>query len=196
MQWVEQKEAVKQRKEEERRDAAQRREEEREEREEAELEQRLQQAEAERQQEEAEYSQWQSTFRVHTPPPPSSSPPSPPPLSSESLLPLLRGRKTTGIAELAVQLRVSASALTAAIEGLQAEGSISGVWDERGRWLRVDESEWEQLRHWLDTRGRVSVADLVEQVRKVVDVSDSSTDAQQLQLDDDDEEDDAHQANT
>ena len=190
-----QREELKRRKEDARMEAAHRRDEEREEAEAAAVEEQRQRQAELKAKEEAEYDQWKGDFAVddagHLSPPASPSSSSSPSSSLAAFLSFIRTRKVVQLDEVALHFHLRTSDVLQRIQQLQAQGLLSGVADERGKWIEVEEAEMERLQGWLVDKGRVTVHDLVVECNRLIDVTERQRhddDQQPFTLDDDDGE--------
>ena len=54
------------------------------------------------------------------------------------------------------------------LEGLEQMGHISGVMDDRGKYIFVSEAEMKAVAKFIRQRGRVSIAELSENSHKLI----------------------------
>ena len=71
------------------------------------------------------------------------------------------------------------------LQALEDGGELSGVWDERGRWVCVTEEEMAALARFIERRGRVSMAELVTESNRIIDLTEKGREEQGEDLKDD-----------
>lgn len=54
------------------------------------------------------------------------------------------------------------------IQWLISEGALSGVLDDRGKFLYIEPKEYEAIAKFIELRGRVTMNELVEHGNKVI----------------------------
>lgn len=76
------------------------------------------------------------------------------------------------------------------IQSLEAAGRLTGVLDDRGKFLSITPSELDQVAAWINKRGRVSIAEMVAESNRLIDLNGTADDENQeaLVIDDDDAE--------
>jgi hypothetical protein len=77
-----------------------------------------------------------------------------------TILAQVRRERVTHIEALAAQLHETVDVVVKALETLLATGDVLGVFDDRGKFIAVSETELEQLAQLVHTRGRVSSSEL------------------------------------
>ncbi|KAM3182378.1 hypothetical protein ACTXT7_012516 [Hymenolepis weldensis] len=76
--------------------------------------------------------------------------------------------KLISLERLCVKFDMKTDACVEKIKTLIAEGSLSGVLDDRGKFLSIEPSEYEAIAKFIELRGRVTMAELVEHGNKVI----------------------------
>ena len=76
------------------------------------------------------------------------------------------------------------------IQSLEAAGRLTGVLDDRGKFLSITPSELDQVAAWINKRGRISIAEMVAESNRLIDLNGTADDDNQetLVLDDEDAE--------
>lgn len=64
---------------------------------------------------------------------------------------------------------VSVERLVGVLESLKESGSVSGVLDDRGKFIFVSDAEYRQIAKFLNNRGRVSMTELIREANRIVD---------------------------
>jgi hypothetical protein len=153
-------------------DEAQRKKQEERERKEKEVEDAVKKmAEAKAKAEEDEFKEWSSTFAVTT----AGSGESDVANTSQSLLSdfihTIKARKVVLLEDLASEYRMRTSDVVTRIEALESNGMITGVMDERGKFIYLTEEEMTRVANFINRRGRVSISDIVAESNKLITLS-------------------------
>ncbi|CAG0883482.1 unnamed protein product [Darwinula stevensoni] len=74
----------------------------------------------------------------------------------------IRASKVVLLEDLAAQFRLKVQDVISRIHDLQNEGSLTGVIDDRGKFIYVSREELEAVAKFIRQRGRVSIAELAE----------------------------------
>lgn len=74
----------------------------------------------------------------------------------------------------------------ARIHAMEAAGRLTGVLDDRGKFLSIEPAELDAVARWINRRGRVTIADLVTESNKLIDLNGEET-QEQLVIDDEDD---------
>ncbi|SPQ97831.1 DDRGK domain-containing protein 1 [Plasmodiophora brassicae] len=95
----------------------------------------------------------------------------------EAFVQHIKDRKMVAIEELAVRFEMgSAQNVLDRIKDLEADGRLSGVVDDRGKYIYVSREQFDQVAEFINERGRVSVADIVSACNRLIDVTPAVTD--------------------
>ena len=79
--------------------------------------------------------------------------------------------KVTLLEPLAAHFNTTVERCVTAIETFQANGTLPGVFDERGKFIHITESEYEAVAAFIEKRGRLSINDLASHSAGLVDLS-------------------------
>ena len=151
------------------------------------LEEARRQAEEKKKKDQEEYDQWKDMFSVDEQGNSGDSGPA----ESQGLLyefmDDVTERKLVVLEELAVRFKLAADECIDRVKTLDAAGRLSGLIDDRGKFIHITEPEMKSVVDFIQRRGRVSVADLVRESSALVRVEALIPDAKTF--DDEDEED-------
>ena len=67
---------------------------------------------------------------------------------------------------------MSTKELVEKIRSLEKEKLISGIFDERGKYLVIEDSEWGAIRNYISARGRVKKTDIMTECAKLIKIPD------------------------
>lgn len=81
---------------------------------------------------------------------------------------LLQQNKVVVIEDLAAHFKLKTQAAIDRIATLQAEGHLTGVVDDRGKFIYISQQELENVAKFIKQRGRVSITDLVESSNQLI----------------------------
>nr|CDS26687.1 DDRGK domain containing protein 1 [Hymenolepis microstoma] len=80
----------------------------------------------------------------------------------------IKNAKLISLERICVKFDMKTDACVEKIKTLISEGSLSGVLDDRGKFLSIEPSEYEAIAKFIELRGRVTMAELVEHGNKVI----------------------------
>lgn len=58
------------------------------------------------------------------------------------------------------------------IKQLEGEHLISGIFDERGKYLVIESGEWEAIKNYISARGRVKKTDIMNECARLIKIPD------------------------
>lgn len=70
--------------------------------------------------------------------------------------------------DLAAHFKLKTQAAIDRITTLQSEGLLTGVVDDRGKFIYISQQELENVAKFIKQRGRVSIVDLVESSNELI----------------------------
>lgn len=76
--------------------------------------------------------------------------------------------KVVVLEDLAAQFKLKTQAAIDRIATLQSEGVLTGVVDDRGKFIYISQQELENVAKFIKQRGRVSIIDLVESSNELI----------------------------
>jgi hypothetical protein len=80
----------------------------------------------------------------------------------------IQERKVVLLDEVASEFKLSVTAVLQRLEALERLGRLSGVLDDRGKFIAVEEDELEQVRSFVVRKGRVRVSELASASNRLV----------------------------
>jgi hypothetical protein len=92
----------------------------------------------------------------------------------KSFIDYIKTNKVVVIEDLASHFKLKTQAAIDRIVDLQKDGKISGVIDDRGKFIYVSEDELKAVVKFIKQRGRVSIADLAEHSNSLINLSGSA----------------------
>ena len=78
----------------------------------------------------------------------------------ESFVEHIRTHKVVHLEQLAAAFRLRTADALARVRALEAEGRLTGVLDERGKFIHISPDEMAAVAAFITRRGRVSIAEL------------------------------------
>lgn len=97
----------------------------------------------------------------------------------------LKARKTVPVDELAAEFGLKTVDAVAKLQALEAEGRITGVMDDRGKFIFISPEEMAAVADFIQQRGRISISELAQRSNMLIDLSpkELAGDAADLDLD-------------
>ena len=83
----------------------------------------------------------------------------------------LKDNKITPLEEVAAKFNLKSQEALNRIEGLEAMGRITGLMDDRGKFIYISIEEMQGVAKWINLQGRVGVEDLVSESARLVDMT-------------------------
>lgn len=88
----------------------------------------------------------------------------------EDLLAFMKQHKTVALNDLAAQFNMRTQDVITKIGGLEADGRLTGVMDDRGKFIYISPSEMEAVAAFVHQRGRVAIAELAARSDELIDL--------------------------
>lgn len=85
----------------------------------------------------------------------------------------IKNSKVVVIEDLAAKFKLKTQATIDRITDLQKDGIVTGVIDDRGKFIYVSQQEMEAVAKFIKQRGRVSIAELAENSNKLINLTPS-----------------------
>lgn len=82
----------------------------------------------------------------------------------------IRERKMVSIEELATEFRLRSTEVVDRIQGLEAQGQLTGVMDERGKFIHISAEEMRAVAEYIRSRGRIAIAELSARSGEFIDL--------------------------
>ncbi|XP_041368980.1 DDRGK domain-containing protein 1-like [Gigantopelta aegis] len=96
-------------------------------------------------------------------------------LSSESLLQefiqYIKDMKVVMLEDLAAHFKLKTQDVIQRVQDLQAEGQLTGVIDDRGKFIYITMDELEQVAKYIRQHGRVSITELAQSSNRLIDLN-------------------------
>eukprot|EP00775_Hariotina_reticulata_P004954 gene4954-5195_t len=89
----------------------------------------------------------------------------------------IQQRKMVPIEEAAMEFGLRSSEVVDRIQGLEAMGRLTGVMDERGKFIYISKEEMEAVAAYIRRNGRISIAALAAQSNDLIDLEAKSANA-------------------
>jgi len=86
----------------------------------------------------------------------------------EDFIRFIRERKVVMLEDLAAEFTMKTMEAIELIERLDKEGKISGLVDDRGKYIHVTREEMEKVAKFINRRGRVSIDDIARESNKLI----------------------------
>lgn len=88
--------------------------------------------------------------------------------TSSSLLHMIKQRGCVRLETLAAEMALRTADVLARVQELQRSGKLSGVLDDRGRFIHVGEDTLVRLKEWIVARGAFTKAELAREVSRLL----------------------------
>ena len=83
----------------------------------------------------------------------------------------IKTKKTVSLEDLAQEFGLKVQDAINRVSGLEMMGRISGVMDDRGKFIYISPEEMQAVADYLQNKGRVSIADLAQKSNEFIDLS-------------------------
>lgn len=88
---------------------------------------------------------------------------------------MLQENKVVILEDLATTFKLKAQAAIERITDLQNNGSLTGVIDDRGKFIYISEDELQQVAKFVKQRGRITITELAESSNKLINLTPAVT---------------------
>ncbi|CAD1474568.1 unnamed protein product, partial [Heterotrigona itama] len=89
----------------------------------------------------------------------------------QEFLQYIKQNKVVVLEDLAAHFGLKASSIVERIQELQANGSLTGVIDDRGKFIYISQEELEAVAKFVRQRGRVSITELAENSNRLINLN-------------------------
>lgn len=96
-------------------------------------------------------------------------------------------KKVVLLSDLSIEFGLSSQAAVDRVKQLEEEGTITGVIDDRGKFIYVSADELKKIADMVRRRGRISVSELVREINSIVDLNPGKDDNDEIAEDGDNE---------
>lgn len=93
----------------------------------------------------------------------------------EDFVNYIKENKVVILEDLATTFKLKAQAAIERIQDLQNNGSITGVIDDRGKFIYISEDELQQVAKFVKQRGRITITELAESSNKLINLTPAVT---------------------
>lgn len=83
----------------------------------------------------------------------------------------IKKNKVVVVEDLAAQFKLKTQAAIERIQDLQKDEILSGVMDDRGKFIYISQQELESVAKFIRQRGRVSIAELAENSNSLINLT-------------------------
>ena len=91
-------------------------------------------------------------------------------------------RKVVMFEDLAAEFSMSSKDVIDRIQRLVESGRLSGITDDRGKFIHITEQEFESVARYIKTKGRVNKSDLLMECNKIVRMQPRAEDRAKIKL--------------
>jgi hypothetical protein len=81
---------------------------------------------------------------------------------------VLKKAKLSLLEDLSHKFKLSTKEIVDKIKQLEQQGAVSGIFDERGKYLVIEQEEWSAIRNYITARGRVKKTDIMTECAKLI----------------------------
>ena len=89
-----------------------------------------------------------------------------------TLLHYLTTRKLTLLEDASHKFSLTTKDLVEKIKKLEQQDRVSGVFDERGKYLFIEKKEWDSVRNYISAKGRLKKSDMMTECAKIIKIPD------------------------
>ncbi|KAL4427932.1 hypothetical protein ABPG75_002021 [Micractinium tetrahymenae] len=82
----------------------------------------------------------------------------------------IRSRKTAALEELAAEFGMRTQEVISKVQSLEAEGALTGVMDDRGKFIFISPEEMHAVADFIRSRGRIAIAELAHRSNEFLDL--------------------------
>ncbi|KAL4442126.1 hypothetical protein ABPG77_011387 [Micractinium sp. CCAP 211/92] len=82
----------------------------------------------------------------------------------------IRSRKTVALEELAAEFGMRTQEVISKVQSLEADGALTGVMDDRGKFIFISPEEMRAVADFICSRGRIAIAELAHRSNEFVDL--------------------------
>jgi DNA-binding MarR family transcriptional regulator len=88
----------------------------------------------------------------------------------------IKTHKVVVLEELAREFGLRTEDVVNRVRGLEQMGYITGVIDDRGKFICISEAEMKAVAKFIQQKGRITVAELAREINKLINLSDKTVD--------------------
>merc|ERR1719379_2810067 len=99
----------------------------------------------------------------------------------ERFVDTIRMNKVVMLEDLSAQFKMKTAAVVSRIEDLEKQGQLSGIFDDRGKYVYITPDELESVQSFIKSQGRVSHAEVVQAANRLVRLQPTEADRKVLE---------------
>merc|ERR1712113_1004509 len=99
----------------------------------------------------------------------------------ERFIDYVKVRKVVTLEDIAAEFRMKTAAAIDRLQQLESLGRLSGIFDDRGKYIYITQDEMSGVAEWLKKRGRINRADLVAACNRIIRLNPTEEDKVKLQ---------------
>merc|ERR1712190_675247 len=99
----------------------------------------------------------------------------------ENFVDFVKLRKVVNLEDLAAEFHMRTSVAIERLEQLEKLGRLSGIFDDRGKYVYITKEEMAGVADWLRKRGRINRADLVAACNRIIRLNPTEGDMAKLE---------------
>ncbi|CAE7457307.1 unnamed protein product [Symbiodinium natans] len=99
----------------------------------------------------------------------------------EQFIDYVKLRKVVNLEDLAAVFRMKTVVAINRLEELEKMGRLSGIFDDRGKYIYITAEEMEAVASWLKRKGRINRADLIAGCNKLIRLNPTAEDKEKLE---------------
>jgi hypothetical protein len=127
--------------------------------------------------EEEEFAQWKTSFQVSAAGEESANDQR----SAQRFVDYIKLRKVVMIEDLAAEFGLDGKTVQARLASFEEAGMLSGVIDDRGKYIYITEQEMDAMKQYIQRKGRVSKAELCRESNRLIRLEPTPEDLQKIQ---------------
>jgi len=89
----------------------------------------------------------------------------------EEIISILQRHKVVVVEDLAAEFEIKTADMIELIQSLDKQGRISGVIDDRGKFIYVSREELKKIAAYITRKGRVSIEDIARESNKLINLN-------------------------
>eukprot|EP01027_Heterolobosea_sp_BB2_P018612 GEZU01026192.1.p1 GENE.GEZU01026192.1~~GEZU01026192.1.p1 ORF type:complete len:194 (-),score=62.75 GEZU01026192.1:819-1400(-) len=87
----------------------------------------------------------------------------------------IQDHKVVAFEDLAVAFKLRTEDVIKRVQELEAQGTITGIFDDRGKFIYITEDEMQAVAKFIKSRGRVAIAELSAESSKLINLESATT---------------------
>ena len=91
-------------------------------------------------------------------------------------------RKVVNLEDVAAEFHMTTTDVIQRIEQLESEGRLTGITDDRGKYIHITEQEFESVTQYILTKGRVNRQELLGECNKLIRMEPTASDQKLIKL--------------